>query len=187
MLHSFASFFLRSVSRFSLNRVCRSSHGRWSRMISAASPYPSSQAIPTHSSRCSRHGKSPAKRWSMLEDGVIRYGRFHGEVNQENSGFRNTEAVQRICVGDKAWIILQKKPVSNNNPGDHALEVSPLSLLSPGAQRFLSLIVVIFVLCEKVQSLSMAKSKITRDVPFNESKAPRLKDFGNKKGEGHCI
>ncbi|KAH0893455.1 hypothetical protein HID58_055884 [Brassica napus] len=156
-------------------------------MISAASPYPSSQAIPTHSSRCSRHGKSPAQRWSMQEDGLIRYGRFHGEVNQENSGFRNTEAVQRICVGDKAWIILQKQPVSNNNPDDHALGVSPLSLLSPGAQRFLSLIVVIFVLCEKVQTLSMAKSKITRDVPFYESKAPRLKDFGNKKGEGHCI
>ncbi|WZZ15955.1 hypothetical protein YC2023_109044 [Brassica napus] len=101
-LHSFASFFLRSVSKFSLNRVCRSSHGRWSRMISAASPYPSSQAIPTHSSRCSRHGKSPAQRWSMQEDGLIFYGRFHGEVNQENSGFRITEAVQRICVGDKA-------------------------------------------------------------------------------------
>ncbi|KAF3505495.1 hypothetical protein F2Q69_00007919 [Brassica cretica] len=62
-LHSFASFFLKSVSRFSLNRVCRSSHGRWNRMISAASPYPSSQAIPTHSSRCSRHGKSPAQVW----------------------------------------------------------------------------------------------------------------------------
>ncbi|KAL0685924.1 hypothetical protein Bca4012_052772 [Brassica carinata] len=126
-------------------------------------------------------------RWSMQEDGLIRYGSFHGEVNQENSGFRNTEAVQRICVGDKAWIILQKQPVSTNNPGDHALGVSPLSLLSPGAQRFLSLIVVIFVLCEKVLTLSMAKSKITRDVPFNESKAPRLKDFGNKKGKGHCI
>ncbi|KAG2292560.1 hypothetical protein Bca52824_039229 [Brassica carinata] len=125
--------------------------------------------------------KSDGKRWSMQEDGLIRYGRFHGEVNQENSGFRNTEAVQRICVGDKAWIILQKQPVSNNNPDDHALGVSPLSLLSPGAQRFLSLIVVIFVLCEKVQTLSMAKSKITRDVPFYESKAPRLKDFGNKK------
>ncbi|CAG7864041.1 unnamed protein product [Brassica rapa] len=60
--------------------------------------------------------KSDGKRWSMQEDGLIFYGRFHGEVNQENSGFRITEAVQRICVGDKAWIILQKQPVSNNNP-----------------------------------------------------------------------
>ncbi|KAH0911022.1 hypothetical protein HID58_034343 [Brassica napus] len=167
-----------SVSKFSLNRVCRSSHGRWSRMISAASPYPSSQAIPTHSSRCSRHGKSPAQRWSMQEDGLIFYGRFHGEVNQENSGFRITEAVQRICVGDKAWIILQKQPVSNNNP-----VIMPLgSRLCPFFLRELRGSYLLLWL-----SLFYAKSKITRDVPFNESKAPRLKDFGNKKGEGHCI
>ncbi|KAL0790226.1 hypothetical protein Bca101_006472 [Brassica carinata] len=59
--------------------------------------------------------KSDGKRWSMQEDGLIRYGRFHGEVNQENSGFRNTEAVQRICVGDKA---AKYKAIARENVGE---------------------------------------------------------------------
>ncbi|KAG2284082.1 hypothetical protein Bca52824_055302 [Brassica carinata] len=95
--------------------------------------------------------------------------------------YKGSVSVTRLAAGSYC----------RNNPyplitGDHALGVAFVPSFS-GAQRFLSLIVVIFVLCEKVLTLSMAKSKITRDVPFNESKAPRLKDFGNKKGKGHCI
>ncbi|ESQ29880.1 hypothetical protein EUTSA_v10011172mg [Eutrema salsugineum] len=45
--------------------------------------------------------------------------------------------------------------VSNVNPGDHVLGVTPPSYLSPGTQRLLPLIEAFFVLCEKIQTPSI--------------------------------